>query len=49
MENADVFNSVDYLEPKCPKCKGKIDYGVTTEWDDNENAHKCKDCGEILK
>lgn len=49
MEPIKFFDSVEYLEPKCPKCDSKIDYGVTTEWDDESEAHKCKNCGEILK
>ena len=49
MEPIYFFNSIEHLEPKCPKCETKIDYGVTTEWNDKANAHKCKTCGEILK
>ena len=49
MEPIDVFNSVEYMERKCPKCSSKIEYGITTEWDDKAEAHKCKACGEIIK
>ena len=49
MEPIFFFNSTEHLEPKCPKCKSKIDYGITTEWDDKKNAHKCKKCGQILE
>jgi len=49
MEPIDIFNSVEHLEQKCPSCQSKIDYGLTTEWDDKVDAHKCKGCGEILK
>lgn len=49
MENTDVFNSAEYLEPKCPKCRAKIDYGVTTFWDDKEAAHRCCKCSHLLK
>jgi phage FluMu protein Com len=49
MEPINVFNSVEYMEQKCPKCSSKIDYGVTTEWDEKEQAHRCKNCGELLK
>lgn len=49
MEPIFFFNSTEHLEPKCPKCESKIDYGVTTEWDEKKSAHKCKNCGEILE
>lgn len=49
MEPIFFFNSTEHLEPKCPKCKSKIEYGITTEWDDKKNAHKCKKCGQILE
>ncbi|MEM4246978.1 MAG: hypothetical protein QXR48_02030 [Candidatus Woesearchaeota archaeon] len=38
-----------YLEPKCPKCEHKIDYGVTTEWSEKKNAHICKNCGSVIE
>lgn len=49
MEPLDILNSVEYLEPKCPKCSSKIKYGVTTTWDEKEEAHVCKNCGTVLK
>lgn len=44
-----MFESTEFLEPKCPNCEAKIDYGITTEWDEKEEAHKCKSCGTLLK
>ncbi|MBN2111670.1 hypothetical protein JW707_01090 [Candidatus Woesearchaeota archaeon] len=49
MEPINVFNSVEYLDRRCPKCSSKIDYGVTTEWDEKTQSQKCKKCGEILR
>jgi len=45
----DFFNTLDLLEPKCPRCESKIEYGVTTDWDDGKKCHICKGCGEQLK
>jgi len=49
MEEMNLFNSVEYLEPKCPNCGNKIDYGITTTWDDKKEAHICNNCGKVLK
>ncbi len=49
MEPIRFFDSVEYLEPKCPKCECVIDYGITTEWDEKSKAHKCRKCGTVLK
>ncbi len=49
MKGEDFFNSMDRLEPKCPGCQNVIDYGITTEWDDEEEAHKCKNCGFVIR
>jgi len=48
MIELNFFNNVDYLEPRCPKCETKIEYGVTTTFDEKKGAHVCK-CGEVLK
>lgn len=45
----NFFNSMEHLEPKCPKCESKIDYGLTTHWDDKEGAHVCNKCGQVLR
>ncbi len=44
----NVFNSFEHLEPKCPKCGSKIDYGVTTEFSDEAQTHICLACGQRL-
>ena len=45
----NVFNSIDHLEPKCPGCDIKIDYGVNTKFDEEHDAHVCQECGAIIK
>lgn len=45
----NVFDSIEMLEPKCPKCLSKIDYGVTTEYDEKRKKHICKGCGYVFK
>jgi hypothetical protein len=45
----NFFESVDYLEPKCPKCQCILDYGVTTVFDEKRDCHVCKKCGFVLK
>lgn len=49
IEELNVFNSVEYLEPKCPKCGIKIDYGISTTWSDKRQAHTCNKCGMVLR
>lgn len=44
MQGIDFFNSVEYLEPKCPKCDIKIEWGINTEWDDEKETQVCKKC-----
>ena len=45
----NFFESLQHMEPKCPKCETKIDYGVTTKFDSKLNCHICLKCGEALK
>ena len=45
----NFFNSVEHLEPRCPKCRTVLDYGVNTEFDDSVNAHICLRCDSILE
>ena len=45
----DFFNSLDYLEPRCPKCSAKLDYGVNTSFDDSAHSHVCTNCGKVLE
>ncbi len=49
MEPIKFFDSMDYLEPKCPGCAAKIEYGLTTQWSDEHEAHTCKTCGAVLR
>jgi transcription initiation factor TFIIIB Brf1 subunit/transcription initiation factor TFIIB len=48
MKGIDFFNSLEYLEPKCPKCAVKIEWGVNTVWDDENENHVCRNCGSKL-
>lgn len=48
-EAINFFNAVNYLEPKCPRCLAKIEYDVTTRYDEAKKAHVCKNCGVVLK
>lgn len=45
----NFFESVEYLEPRCPKCKEVLDYGVNTRFDPKQGTHVCKGCGTALK
>jgi len=45
----NLFDSVQYLEPKCPRCKAKIEYGVTTRYDIRKKTHVCIKCGHIFR
>jgi len=45
----NFFDSIDYLEPRCPKCKAKIEYGVTTKFDEKRQCHICLKCGAVIK
>ena len=49
MEPLRFFEMVDLLEPHCPQCSSKINYGVSTRYSERENAHICLACGVILK
>lgn len=45
----NLFDSVDYLEPKCPGCKMILDYDTNTHFDDKKQAQVCLKCGYVLK
>ena len=49
MEAFNFLNCIEHLEPKCGKCGSKIDWGITTEFDDKLEAHKCTKCGKVVK
>ena len=47
MEN--FFESLDYLEPRCPKCKTVLSYEVNTAFSEEHNAHVCLECKAVLR
>ena len=49
VDDIHFFESIEHLEPRCPKCKNKIDYGVTTKFNNRYKAHVCLNCNHILK
>ncbi len=44
----NFFDSLEHLEPKCPTCRTILDYGVNTEFNDEEGAHVCVKCDSVL-
>jgi phage FluMu protein Com len=48
-DNLNFFDSLSYLEPKCPKCKNKIEYDVTAKYDEKKDAMVCLQCGSELE
>ena len=46
MEPINYFQATAYLEPHCRKCNIKIEYGLTTDWDEDSEEMRCKSCGE---
>lgn len=49
VKGEDFFNTLDYLEPKCPKCQVKIDWGINTEWNEKAATQVCVECKTPLK
>jgi len=49
MTQTNIFESIDVLEPRCPKCEIKLDYGVNTSYNDKIETHICNECGTVLK
>jgi transcription initiation factor TFIIIB Brf1 subunit/transcription initiation factor TFIIB len=45
----NIFDDINMLEPKCPKCLSKVEYGVTTEFDEKRKKHICRKCGHVFK
>jgi len=45
----NFFNSLEHLEPKCKNCSTKIEYGVTTRYDEDKQAHICLKCGNVVE
>jgi len=49
MNIIDIMNSSSFLEPKCPGCSIKLEYGVNTIFNDTKSCHVCTSCGQNLK
>ncbi|MFH1848864.1 MAG: hypothetical protein ABH879_01625 [archaeon] len=49
MGDSNYFESMDYLEPRCPGCNVILDYGVNTSFNDKLDVHVCNKCGKVLK
>jgi hypothetical protein len=49
LEELNLFNSIEFLEPKCPNCGSVLDYGVNTNFDEKKGVHICIKCGCILE
>ncbi len=48
MNALNMFDSLEHLEPKCPRCREVIDYGVSTFFNEKLLTHVCK-CGAVLR
>ena len=46
--DGSIFSSIDVLEPKCKGCGTKIEFDVTTEYDEEKEAVVCKSCGNNI-
>ncbi|MBI4141174.1 hypothetical protein HY485_05035 [Candidatus Woesearchaeota archaeon] len=49
MEPIKFFDSMDFLEPHCPTCNSRLNYGVTTKYNEKAGTHICLGCGWILR
>ncbi len=49
MNQINIFESIDMLEPHCPKCEIKLNYGINTTYNDKLETHMCNGCGTALK
>jgi len=49
LENLNLFESMEFLEPKCPNCGTVLDYGINTRFDEKLGAHVCLKCNYTLK
>ncbi|MFP4111487.1 MAG: hypothetical protein ACLFPQ_03885 [Candidatus Woesearchaeota archaeon] len=45
----NFFEDMECLEPKCPNCKTKLEYGTNTEYNEELQAHVCSNCGSVLQ
>jgi DNA-directed RNA polymerase subunit RPC12/RpoP len=44
MPDLNLFDSINYLEPRCQNCGSKLDLGVNTKYDDKHKTHICLKC-----
>ncbi len=44
----DFFNSLEFLEPKCPKCGIVIEWDTNTTFDEDKESHVCNKCGFVF-
>ncbi|MBI2545940.1 hypothetical protein HYV81_02060 [Candidatus Woesearchaeota archaeon] len=49
MNQINIFESIEVLEPKCPGCEVKLDYGKNTSYSDKAQAHICNQCRTVLR
>jgi hypothetical protein len=49
MDPINYFEVVSYLEPTCPNCSTKLQFGVNTEYKEDLQAHVCLNCGEVVE
>ncbi|MFH1669291.1 MAG: hypothetical protein ABIA62_05160 [Candidatus Woesearchaeota archaeon] len=49
VKGIDFFNSMQHLEPRCPNCNIKVDWGINTEWSDEKETQVCKECGTVIE
>lgn len=45
----NIFSDPNFVEPKCPGCKIKLNYGANTKYSDEHETHICIACNTVLK
>lgn len=48
MEMLNPFDSIDQMEPKCPTCQIRIEFDITTRYDEVLESVVCNACGHSL-
>ncbi len=48
MDELNFFNSVENLEPKCPGCKIKVEFDISTQYNEKLETQVCK-CGHAFE
>ena len=46
MYPTEYFMASEFMDKRCPGCENKIEYGVTTSWDEEKETHICSGCGK---